>query len=105
MVMANYVSVVFKKDGEQVAVGQGALGCVLRGEPHDTLSLLRQATLDVQHQISTGSAKPDALDYTSVVVPDQMGVPREFTRTAIAKMEKDAARPALRKGGGIGPRF
>lgn len=105
MVMANYVSVVFKKDGEQVAVGQGSPGCVLRGDPYDTLNLLRQATLDVQHQISTGSVKPDVLDYTSVVVPDRMGVPREFTRKAIEKMEKDAARPAFRKGGGIGPRF
>ena len=101
--MASYINVAFKKDGQVIAEAQASLGCIRRGEPQDTLDLLRGATLNLKSQVEEGRAPREVLGYTSVVVGNAGAQQCEYTLDDIEKMKIRAARISNGKPGRKGP--
>lgn len=82
-IVASYIDIVFKKDGQEVYRTQGALGCVRNGDPKDSYDLIRQGLAQLRNDVKAGNAKRDALDFTSVAVGK--GAQKDFTRAELER--------------------
>lgn len=75
-IMAQYVDVIFKKDGEEVFRAQGSIGCIRQGEPHDSYTIIRGAMFSFNRAAKTNIVK----DFDTVEVGKKI-----FTRAQLEK--------------------